>query len=40
MFYYSFQATEMNGSIVKNIKDTNNWLWSVNLTTLEKEKNC
>jgi len=38
MFYYSFQATEMNGSIVKNIRDTNNGLWSVNLTTLEKEQ--
>lgn len=38
--YVSFQATKTNGSIVQNIDDENNGLWSINPTTLQKNKIC
>ena len=37
-FYYSFQATKTDGSVVINTAGDNNGLWKVNIETLEKEK--
>ena len=36
--FVSFQATETNGSLVKNIDDEHNGLWSIDPKTLQKKK--
>lgn len=38
--FVSFQATENNGSSVKNIDDEHNGLWSIDPKTLQKKKIC
>lgn len=37
-FYYSFQATKTDGSIVINTNSDNNGLWKLDLNTLKNEK--